>query len=165
MLTREFTYTDFDGIERTDICQFNLTKSELIQMELGKEGRMTNMLDRIVKAKNVPSLMQEFKDFILLTYGQKSDDGRRFVKSKELSEAFSQTVPYDMLFMELITDDNKAAEFINGLIPKDLQEKIASDPEYQQIAAKYTNGTANSSPVVSQVPGTSESSAPAGLPG
>lgn len=133
MFKRTVTYTDFNGVEKTEDVYFHLSKSELLKMELGREGRMTNALDRIVKAKNVPELMKEFDFFIRAAYGERSADGRSFHKSKEISDAFADTIPYDIIFTELITDDDKAAEFINKLIPEDLAKEVANSPEYKAL--------------------------------
>lgn len=122
MLKKTITYTDYDGVERTENFYFNLTKAELMEMELSIAGGMKKMLERIIQADDMPKLMKEFKDLILRAYGEKSADGKRFVKSKELSEAFSQTEAYSELFMKLITDDKEAASFVNGVVPKDLAE-------------------------------------------
>ena len=143
MLTRTVTYTDFDGVERTETYRFNLSKSELIEMELGREGRLTTALDRIVKAKDTPSLIKEFKWLILKAYGEKSADGKKFNKSDEISEAFSHTQAYDQIFMELVTDDEKAAAFINALIPADLAKEVENNPEYKSMIET----TATDSPV------------------
>lgn len=142
MFKRTVTYTDFNGVEKTEDVYFHLSKSELLKMELGREGRMTTALDRIVKAKNVPELMKEFDFFIRAAYGERSADGRSFIKSKELSDAFANTIPYDIIFTELITDDDKAADFINKLIPEDLAKEIAASPEYKALSAGSSDGAA-----------------------
>lgn len=134
MHKRTYTYNDFNGVERTEDCYFNLSKSELVEWELGVEGGLTALLDKIVKTKNSPELVKLFKSFILKAYGEKSADGRRFVKSEEISIAFSQTPMYDELFMELATSDEKAIEFIKALVP---DEKVAEE------AAKKVLATAN----------------------
>ena len=92
-------------------------------MELSIEGGFTDYIQRIVKAKDAPSLIKNFKEIVLKAYGEKSQDGRRFVKSPEISEAFSQTEAFNKLFMELVMDDGAAADFINGIIPDSLREK------------------------------------------
>lgn len=117
MLEKTITYTDFDGESRTETHRFNLTKSEILEMEMGETGGMKKMLERIIMEKDGPKIMANFKEIILKAYGEKSADGRRFVKSKELSEAFSQTGAYDTLFLELVSDANAAAAFVNAVIP------------------------------------------------
>ena len=126
MLKKIITYTDYNGVERTEPFYFNLSKAELMEMELGVTGGMTEMLDKIIAAKDAPSLMKTFKEMIMKSYGIKSDDGKRLIKSEELSIAFTQTEAYSVLFMELITDDKAAADFVNGIIPNEIQTEVAA---------------------------------------
>ena len=126
MLKKIITYTDYNGVERTEPFYFNLSKAELMEMELGVTGGMTEMLDKIIAAKDAPSLMKTFKEMIMKAYGIKSDDGKRLIKSEELSIAFTQTEAYSVLFMELITDDKAAADFVNGIIPNEIQTEVAA---------------------------------------
>lgn len=125
MLKKTITYTGFDGLERTEDFFFNLSKSEIMEMQLSTEGGYTAMLERIVNAKDLPALVSVFKELILKSYGEKSADGKHFVKSPELSEAFTQTPAYDILYMELVTDDEAASAFIKGLFPADLATEVA----------------------------------------
>lgn len=111
------TYTDYNGVERTEDFYFNLTEAELMEMEMGTAGGFSDMIQSIVNAKDMPAIIKVFKDLVLKAYGEKSDDGRRFIKSKEISEAFSQTEAYSKIFMMLATDDKKAADFVNGIVP------------------------------------------------
>ena len=126
MLKKIITYTDYNGVERTEPFYFNLSKAELMEMELGVTGGMTEMLDKIIAAKDAPSLMKTFKEMIMKSYGIKSDDGKRLIKSEELSIACTQTEAYSVLFMELITDDKAAADFVNGIIPNEIQAEVAT---------------------------------------
>ena len=128
MLKRTFSYTDFDGVQREESAYFNLTKSELTEMELSATGGLTKMIERIVETQDGGRIISIFKELILKAYGEKSPDGRRFVKSQELSEAFSQTPMYDQLFMELATDADKASEFIKAVIPADIDLSGAETP-------------------------------------
>lgn len=117
MLKKTFTYTDFNGVERTEDHYFNLSKAELMEMELSTTGGLAEMINKIVAAQDAPAIVKIFKDLVLKAYGQKSADGRRFIKSKELSDEFSQTEAYSQLFMELATDADAAAAFVNGIVP------------------------------------------------
>lgn len=117
MLKKTITYTDYDGNERTEDFLFNLTKAETLEMELSTSGGMTQMINRIIAAKDSPSIIKVFKELILKAYGEKSPDGKRFIKSEEISTAFSQTEAYSKLFMELATDPKAAADFVNSLVP------------------------------------------------
>lgn len=125
MYKRTLTFEDFNGNERTEDFYFHFSKAELMEMEMAKEGGLQNYVEKIVQTQDTPELLKIFKELLLKSYGEKSLDGRKFVKSPELSESFSQTEAYSMLFMELATDDTKAAEFINNVIPSDVQAEVA----------------------------------------
>lgn len=124
MLVKTIEYTDYNGVDRKEDFNFNLSEAELTEMEMGMEGGYSNIVKKMVDAKDVASLIKLFKDLLLKSYGEKTPDGKRFVKSTELSIAFSQTEAYSKLFMELATDEKAASDFINGLIPKSLSKRI-----------------------------------------
>lgn len=137
MLKKTMTYTDYDGNQRTEDFYFNLTRAEIMEMDLSASGGLDKLITKIVAEQDGAKIVEIFKKIILGAYGEKSLDGKRFVKSPELSEAFSQTEAYSDLFMELATDAEKAATFINGIVPKidgnetpitpaAIQDKIAS---------------------------------------
>ena len=117
-------YEDYDGNERVEEFYFNLTKAEITDMELTTEGGMSAMLNRIIAAKDTSKLIAVFKDLILRSYGQKSPDGRRFIKSDELTKEFTETPAYSQIYLRLATDDKAATEFVNNVIPKDLQNEV-----------------------------------------
>lgn len=117
MLKKTMTYTDYDGNERTEDFYFNLSKAEIGEMELSINGGLEAMLNRIIQERDNAKIVATFKDLILRSYGKKSDDGRRFIKSPELSEEFSQTEAYSDLFMELASNADSAAAFVNGIMP------------------------------------------------
>ena len=117
-------YEDYDGNERVKEFYFNLTKAEITDMELTTEGGMSAMLNRIIAAKDTSKLIAVFKDLILRSYGQKSPDGRRFIKSDELTKEFTETPAYSQIYLRLATDDKAATEFVNNVIPKDLQKEV-----------------------------------------
>lgn len=117
MLKKTITYTDYNGSERTEDFYFNLTKAEIMEMEMSTTGGLTEMINRIVAAQDAPAIIEIFKKLILKAYGEKSPDGKRFIKSEELSTAFSQTEAYSQLFMELATNADEASKFVNGIVP------------------------------------------------
>lgn len=117
MLKETITYIDYNGVERTEDHYFNLTKAELMEMELSTTGGLAEMINKIVAAKDAPAIVKIFKELVLKAYGQKSADGRRFIKSAELSDEFAQTEAYSQLFMKLATDADAAAKFVNGIVP------------------------------------------------
>ena len=120
MLKKTVTYVDYNGVERTEDFYFNLSKAEVTEMELSVEGGFSKMLEEIVKSNDNARILELFKEMVLKAYGEKSADGRRFVKSKELAEAFSQTEAYSEIFMELAIDEKAAAAFVNGIMPANL---------------------------------------------
>ena len=126
MLKETIKYTDYNGVERTEDFWFHLSKAELMEWEMGTTGGLTEMLKRIVDAQDAPAIIKIFKELVLKAYGQKSPDGKRFIKSEELATEFSQTEAYSQLFMELATDADKAAAFVNGIMPSDMVEKAAA---------------------------------------
>lgn len=125
MLTKTIKYTDYNGEEREEKFLFNLSKAELMEMELGTTGGMVETLKKIIETKDTPSLVKIFKDLILKSYGEKSADGKRFIKidneGNSLSIGFSQTEAYSNLFMELATNSVSAIEFVKGIIPSDIE--------------------------------------------
>lgn len=138
MLKREITYEDFNGDTVTEVFYFNLTKTELLELEVEQEGGLSATLQSIVETKDNRHIINEFKKIILMAYGEKTPDGKRFIKSDELREAFSQTAAYSALFMELATNENAAANFINGIVPPDLAAAVAEERLKQQTAEQLT---------------------------
>lgn len=122
MLKKTITYTDYDGLERTEEFRFNLTKAELMDMELTTVGTFSKLMQKIIDEKDIVRLAKYFNELILKSYGVKSDDGKRFIKSPELSEAFSQTEAYSELYMELLGNSEYAVKFIQQVMPKDLDQ-------------------------------------------
>ena len=117
MLKKTITFTDFDGNERTEDFYFHLTEAELMDLELSVSGGFSNMVEKIQQTQDIPKIIEIFKKLIHLSYGVKSPDGRKFMKSKEILDDFLATEAYSQLYMELGTNDEKAAEFINGVVP------------------------------------------------
>ena len=122
-------YIDYNGVERTEDVYFNLSKAELMEMQLSTAGGFDAMINKLIKAQDQPTLAKVFKDIILKSYGVPSPDGRRFVKTKELAEEFTQTEAYSDLYMKFITDSEAAAKFINGIMPKSLIEQMSKQAD------------------------------------
>lgn len=118
MLKKTITYNDYNGAERTEDFYFNLTEAEVVEMQYSIGGGLKERLERIIKKQDQPAILREFKKLILMAYGEKSDDGKQFMKSEEISKRFECTEAYSNLFMELATDADKASEFVNGIVPK-----------------------------------------------
>ena len=122
MLKKTIKYKDFNGNEREEDFYFNLMQSEIAELELSTVGGFTESIQKIIQTQDGPEIIKQFKKIILKSYGEKSADGKRVIKSDELSEAFSQTNAYSELFMELATDDEAASAFIKGTVPDELKQ-------------------------------------------
>ena len=125
MIKKTITYTDFNGNERTEDFYFNLTKAEITKMELSTKGGLAEMIQRIVAAQDTPAIIEVFEDLIKRSYGVKTPDGRGFSKKFEDLDAFMATEAYSQLFMELATDADAAAKFVNGVVPADMAKQAA----------------------------------------
>lgn len=135
MLMKTIRYTDFNDIEQVKDFYFNMTKAELMKMEIVTPGGMENMLKRIVNERDNRRLLEIFEDIIAKSYGVKSPDGQEFEKSPEITKKFMQTNAYSELFMELIGNGAAAADFINGVIPQAMAKEIDVEAR-RKIAAE-----------------------------
>ena len=133
MYKKTINYTDFDGNQRSEVFYFNLTKAEMVKMELRANG-MQEMLKRITEAEDAYRVAEVVEDIICRSYGEKSLDGKRFVKSQEITDSFKASEAYSELFMELMRDSNAASDFVNGIMPAELREAAA-----QQLAQEEAN--------------------------
>lgn len=138
MLKKTITYTDYNGTTRKEDFYFNLTQAEVTELEVSVEGGLVEQINRIVAAQNGKVIIETFKDIILRAYGEKSPDGRRFIKNQEVRDAFAQTEAYSKLFMELATDAKAASEFVNGIVPPKT-EKVAPADQSAEAAAVPEN--------------------------
>lgn len=120
MYKKTITYTDFNGVERTEDFYFHFTKAELMDMQLSTDGGLLDVVKKIIMSKDTPELIKMFKQIIINAYGIKSDDGKRFKKSDEIREDFLSSEAYSQIYMELATDADEASRFINGILPEDL---------------------------------------------
>lgn len=131
MFKKTIKYVDYNGEERKEDFFFNLNKTELLEMQMSQEGGLRDYLVRIVNTQDTPELIKMFKKIILMAYGEKSADGKHFMKSDEIRQKFECTEAYSELFMELATDSDAAAEFVNNLLPADYQ---ASEAEIKKLS-------------------------------
>ena len=122
MYAKEITYNDYNGVERKETFLFDLSEAEILEMELSTVGGFEQYVNKIINAQDTPQLVKLFKELILKAYGVKSDDGRRFIKTEEIAREFSQTRAYSKLFMELATDAQAAAEFVNKIVPESMSD-------------------------------------------
>lgn len=132
MLKKTMTTVDFGGTERTEDYYFNLTKAEIMEMQLCTDGGFVETVKKIVEAKNQLELTRLFKKIICASYGVLSPDGRKFVKNQQVLDDFMATQAYSDLYIELLSGDGKAAEdFVNGILPKDPTNEAAKAPVSQ----------------------------------
>lgn len=130
MLKKTITYTDYDGESRTEDFYFNLTKAELVELNLSFPGGMEEYVTKLMVKKDIPAMAKLYKQIIMSAYGERSPDGRRFIKSDELTQDFLQTEAYSDLYVELLDGDNME-KFIRAITPH------ISDEEYNQAKAEY----------------------------
>lgn len=132
MIKKTISFVDYNGNERKEDFYFNLNKAELVEMEVSVDGGLSEYIKKIVATRDGKAIINAFKDLIMKSVGEKSLDGRRFIKSEEFAKEFSQTEAYVNLYMELATDADKGAEFVNGILPdsidkEDLSERMKAD--------------------------------------
>ena len=118
MLKKTFKYIDWDGNEREEDCYFNLTKTECRKMNFTSQGNFDALVKKIIQTQDHRSLWDLFEEMVLLSYGEKSVDGKFFIKNDEIREKFKSTVAFDMLMDELCTGEDKVNAFIDGILPK-----------------------------------------------
>lgn len=117
MVKKTIKYVDFNGKEREEDFYFNISKAEAAEMELSEHEGLAAKFRKIVASEDRKEIINVFKDIILKSYGVKSEDGKRFMKSQEIRDAFAQTEAYSNLFIELATNADAASNFVNGIIP------------------------------------------------
>ena len=130
MLTITETYTDYLGNQRTEDFHFHYNQAELMGMELETEGGFSARVQRIVNANSYPELYKLMKQFILGSYGVKSDDGRRFMKGPEISRSFEENPVFERIMMRMTTGPDaakEAANFINGITPEGMAKPMAAN--------------------------------------
>lgn len=131
MLKKTITYTDYDGMERTEDFWFNLSKTELTKLDAELPGGVLGVLRKIIDKKDRKALVDFIETLILRSYGEKTLDGKRFVKTPEMAEEFMQTPAYDELFMSILSDTDSQTSFINGVIPQSMAKEIEATDKKQ----------------------------------
>jgi len=136
MLKKTITYEDFNGVEQTEDFYFNLSKTELTELELSVDGGMATWLKTIVATENASEMLNVMKKMILSSVGVKSTDGRHFVKNEEVRQNFVSSPAFDILFMEVATDADKAAQFVKGIIPGEFSQSIDAEIKAAEVSNK-----------------------------
>ena len=133
MIKKTVTYEDYNGETRTETFYFHFTEAEILDMEMSTEGGFAERIQRIIDAKDQSALMKLIKKVVIDAYGVKSPDGKRFIKNDEVKAAFLECPAYSDIFMDMVTDDKLAAEFVNGVVPKNMKNRFA------ELASKKNN--------------------------
>lgn len=137
MFKKTVTYEDYNGETRTEDFYFNLTKVECMELEYGYsndgDGTLSGAIQILINAKDMGTVIQTIKHVVLLSYGVKSPDGKRFIKNSEIREAFEQSPAFEQIYWELVTDADKSAEFISGIVPSDVRNELGSDPKQELL--------------------------------
>lgn len=136
MIKKTITYTDYNDEQRTEDHWFGFNKGELAKMALGTNGGLDNLLRTIIQSNDREKIMGYFEKIILDAYGEKSLDGKYFMKSPEISDRFAHTEAYSELIVEMLEDPNMAAMFIRGMLPKDMQGKIPDNFDAMKALAE-----------------------------
>ena len=124
MIKKTVTYKDYNEVERTESFYFHFNEAEILDMEMSVEGGFAERVQRIVDSKDQSSLLKVIKNFVLDAYGVKSENGKRFIKNDEVKAEFVECPAYSMIFMELVTNDELAAEFVNGVVPDSMKDRL-----------------------------------------
>lgn len=127
MYKKTIKFTDYNGTEREEDFFFNLNESETIKWEYSYPGGFSAMMVRITQAQDIKEIIDVFEELIRQSYGEKSPDGREFVKSPKLVERFMQTEAYNKMFMELCSDSKAAADFFNNVLPESIRSEAAKE--------------------------------------
>ena len=163
MFKYEIKYTDYNGVERSEQHYFNLSKAELMEMELSTQAGVEEMIRVMIATNDNAKLVKMFKDLILKSYGIKSEDGRRFIKSEELRTQFEQSEAYSEFFMKMVSnEDDLQTKFINGVISganvpnMDEKEALAKLKELGYDTTRIEKASANKPAEVVDMPKSSE---------
>ena len=125
MLRKEVKYKDFDGNDRKDVLWFHLNEVEITEMDLETSGGLVKYMESIIDTNDVNQLIAIFKDLLIRSYGERSMDGKHFYKDDKIRNEFVSSAAYPVLYMEMVSDADKAVEFINGIVPSNIREQMA----------------------------------------
>lgn len=161
MYRKVITYTDFNGNPKTKPFYFNLTRPELMEMKRSPLEEMQAIIVRI-RGMEDPELelstvekdeIQEkmgaiLRDLVIQSYGIKSEDGERFSKRVGnrmygAGEDFVESMAYDSLYMEMISNPKNLIDFVKMIIPEEARNNLTNNPEYQNQMKIIEMETAN----------------------
>lgn len=132
MFKKTVTYRDFNDVERTEEYFFHLSTTEVLKLEKNKDGSLSEQLEKIQRDEDEAAMLDMITKLVLLAYGEKSEDGRRFVKSDKLVEEFTETEAYSQIFLDIMTNENELIDFITGILPKEMSQEVQKAMKEQE---------------------------------
>ena len=126
MIKQDITYTNFEGEQETETLYFHLNKVELMEMQVSEKRGLAQYITDIQKAENNKEIFRLFKEIVLRAYGERSDDGKKFIKNERLREEFEGSLAYEELMVKVVTEADFAAKFVNGIMPAGMADQIAA---------------------------------------
>ena len=129
MIIESLTYKNFKGEEVTRKLYFNISKPEFMDLQLSEEEGLSDLIHRVIDAKDNAEIVRVFKKILLTAYGELSGDGETFMKSAEISHKFECSAAYEHLYMKMLENAEYAANFVNQLVPKLSDEELAKIEE------------------------------------
>lgn len=134
MLKQTVSYFDFDDNPSQETLYFNLTKTELadnlhLQDDLEAMQRTFSGKEDDLTTDEIKQLVDLVKTIMRLSYGVRSADGKRFVKTDELWTEFTQTAAYDEFLYSLFQNPEKAVAFMTGILPRDVRDEAKKEAD------------------------------------
>ena len=126
MIKQDITYTNFEGEQETETLYFHLNKVELMEMQVSEKRGLAQYITDIQKAENNKEIFRLFKEIVLRAYGERSEDGKKFIKNERLREEFEGSLAYEELMVKIVTEADFAAKFVNGIMPAGMADQIAA---------------------------------------
>lgn len=126
MIKQDITYTNFEGEQETETLYFHLNKVELMEMQVSEKRGLAQYITDIQKAENNKEIFRLFKEIVLRAYGERSEDGKKFIKNERLREEFEGSLAYEELMVKLVTETDFAVKFVNGIMPAGMADQIAA---------------------------------------
>jgi hypothetical protein len=141
MIKKTYTFTDYNGNERTEDYYFDLRQDELVKLEYSTKGGLSKKIETLIGTQDIPEIIKVFDEIIIASYGVKSPDGREFIKDEAITKAFMQTKGYEKLFMDFVTKEGFAADFFNNLIPTEGITQVVNEKKEESNIVEMTPNT------------------------
>lgn len=135
MLKKTVTYEDYNGVEHTEDFYFNLTKVECMELEFGfgADETLSGSIQTLINAGDMATVIKTIKKIVLTSYGIKSPDGKRFIKNDTVRTEFEENPAFEQIYWELVTNSEKAADFITGIMPSAIRNSLGDNPKQEML--------------------------------